>query len=131
VPGKVRKSCCINDRCHKVIVSNERYRIPNGQSKKDNTEKVATSKGCSRRRKTKQKHNTICVGHHYMQTNTYNVNKSLALLQTTGGKDKPNVVFVNHVKKSVRNSSNVLLCSRSVSQSCFYFIRIKILEISW
>jgi hypothetical protein len=26
--------------------------------------------GHTRRRKTKQKHNTICVGHHYMQTNT-------------------------------------------------------------
>ena len=28
----------------------------------DNPEKLAT-----RRRKTKQKHNTICVGHHYIQ----------------------------------------------------------------
>jgi hypothetical protein len=37
----------------------------------------------ARRRKTKQKHNTICVGHHYAQTNTNNVNK--LLLQTTGG----------------------------------------------
>jgi len=26
------------------------------------------------RRKTKQKHNTICVRHHYVQTNTNNVN---------------------------------------------------------
>jgi hypothetical protein len=26
--------------------------------------------------KTKQKHNTICVGHYYMQTNTNNVNKT-------------------------------------------------------
>ena len=42
----------------------------------DNPEKLAT-----RRRKTKQTHNKICVGHHYAQTNTYNVNK------TTGGKD--------------------------------------------
>ena len=24
----------------------------------------------------KQKHNTICVGHHYTQTNTNNVNKT-------------------------------------------------------
>ena len=28
----------------------------------------------------KQKHNTICVGHHYTQTNTNNVNKTWALL---------------------------------------------------
>jgi hypothetical protein len=26
-------------------------------------------------RKTKQKHNTICIGHHYAQANTNNVNK--------------------------------------------------------
>jgi len=28
----------------------------------------------TRRTQTKQKHNTICVGHHYTQTNTNNVN---------------------------------------------------------
>jgi hypothetical protein len=32
--------------------------------------------GYTRRRKTKQKHNKICVGHHYAQTNTNNVNKT-------------------------------------------------------
>jgi len=37
----------------------------------DNPEKQAT-----RRRKTKQKHNIICIEHHYMQTNTNNVNKT-------------------------------------------------------
>jgi hypothetical protein len=26
-------------------------------------------------RKTKQKHNTICIGQHYAQANTHNVNK--------------------------------------------------------
>jgi len=31
--------------------------------------------GYTIRRKTKQKHNTICVGHHYTQANTNNVNK--------------------------------------------------------
>jgi hypothetical protein len=30
----------------------------------------------TRRRKTKQKHNTICAGHHYPQTNTNNMNKT-------------------------------------------------------
>jgi hypothetical protein len=29
--------------------------------------------GYTRRRKTKQKHNTICVGHHSTQTNTNNM----------------------------------------------------------
>ena len=32
----------------------------------------------TRRRKTKQKHSTICVGHHYAQTN-----KTYTILQTT------------------------------------------------
>jgi hypothetical protein len=34
-------------------------------------------------RKTKQKQNTIFVEHHYMQTNTNNVNKTCTLLQTS------------------------------------------------
>ena len=32
--------------------------------------------GYTSRRKTKQKHNTMCVGHHYTETNTYNVDKT-------------------------------------------------------
>ena len=43
---------------------------------------------------TKQTHNTICVGHHYVQTYTNNVNKTWALIQTTGGTDEPNIVFM-------------------------------------
>ena len=35
----------------------------------------------TRQRQTKQKHNTICVGHHYAQTNTNSVNKTCALLR--------------------------------------------------
>jgi len=38
----------------------------------------------------KQKHNTICVEHHYTQTNRNNVNKTCILQQTTGGKDELN-----------------------------------------
>ena len=37
----------------------------------ENQEKLAT-----KRRKTKQKHNTICVGHHYTQANRNNLNKT-------------------------------------------------------
>ena len=48
--------------------------------------------GYTRRRKTKQKHNTICIGHHYAQTNANNVNKTGALLQTTEGKDESNII---------------------------------------
>jgi hypothetical protein len=47
-----------------------------------------------RREQTKQKHNTICVGHHYSQANTNNANKTWTLLQTTRGKDEPNTVLM-------------------------------------
>jgi hypothetical protein len=40
--------------------------------------------------KKKKTRNTICVGHHYVQTNTNNANKTLALLHKTGG----NIGFV-------------------------------------
>ena len=32
--------------------------------------------GYTRRRQTKEKHNIICAGHDYTQTNTNNVNKT-------------------------------------------------------
>jgi hypothetical protein len=40
--------------------------------------------GYTRRRKIKQKHSTIYVGYHYAKTNRNNVNKTWAILQTTG-----------------------------------------------
>ena len=68
-----------------MFALNKRQRIPNGQSKKDNPEKLATQGT-----QDEEKHNTMCVRHHYvyMQTNT---NKTRVLLQTTGGKDEPNI----------------------------------------
>ena len=45
----------------------------------DNPEKLATIE-YTRRKKTKQKHSTICVGRHYMQTNTNNVNKTFVVM---------------------------------------------------
>ena len=42
----------------------------------------------------KQKHNIIGVGLHYAQTNTNNVNKTWTLIQTTGGEDELNIVFI-------------------------------------
>ena len=56
----------------------------------DNPEKLAR-----RRRQTKLKHNTICVGHYYTQARTNNANKTRALLQTTGCKDQQNIVIGN------------------------------------
>jgi hypothetical protein len=40
----------------------------------DNPEKLATY-GTQDKEINKQNHNGICVGHHYAQTNTNNVNK--------------------------------------------------------
>ena len=54
----------------------------------DNPEKLATQ-GTH----YQENHNTICVGQHYTQTNTSNVNKTCGHMQTTGGKDEPNIVF--------------------------------------
>jgi hypothetical protein len=34
------------------------------------------------------------VGHHYTQTNTNNISKTSTILETTGGKDEPNIVFM-------------------------------------
>ena len=55
----------------------------------DNPEKLATSGT-----QNEEKHNTLCVVHHYAQANTTNVNKTCAFLQTTGGKHEPNIVFM-------------------------------------
>ena len=62
---------------YKYTLENTEMAIKNGQS-----------------RDTKQKKNTIYVGHHFTQTHTNNVNKTCALLQTTEGKDQPNIVIM-------------------------------------
>jgi len=46
-----------------------------GSIKKGKSRKTGNI-GYTRRGKAKQKHNTICVGYHYTQTNTNNVNKT-------------------------------------------------------
>jgi len=53
----------------------------------DNPEKLAT-----KRKQTKQKYNIICVAHHNTQANTNNINRTL--LQATGGKNEPIIVFM-------------------------------------
>jgi len=60
------------------MLENTEGAIKNGQSRETG------NIGYIWQRKTNQKHNKICVGHHYTQTN---INKTGALLQTTGGKD--------------------------------------------
>ena len=55
------------------LILNKRYRIQNGQSRE-----IGNTIGCTCTRCRKANHN-------YVQTNTNNVNKTWALLQTTGG----------------------------------------------
>ena len=74
---------------NKSTLENTEGAIKNGQSRETGNIPV----GYTRRRQAKHRHNTICVGHHYAQIKTNNVSKTWTLLQTTGGKDEPNIVF--------------------------------------
>ena len=58
------------------MLENTEGPIKNGQSRE------TVSIGYTRRGKAKQKHNTVCLGHHYTQTNTNNVDKTCVLLHT-------------------------------------------------
>ena len=84
----------------KLYHTNKCQRIPKGQSKMENTEKLATQT-----KKKNPKHNTLCVVHHYTLTNTNNVNKKRVLLQTTGGKDKPNIDFIRKSKRTSKQGT--------------------------
>ena len=57
----------------------------------DNPEKLATY---GTQDEDKEEKNTLCVGYHYTQTTTNNVNNTRALLQTTEGNDEPNIFFM-------------------------------------
>jgi len=60
--------------------------IKNGQSRETDNIGYTRRRQAQKTKTKKQKqhtHNTICDGHHYTQTNTHNVNKRWALLQTT------------------------------------------------
>jgi hypothetical protein len=52
------------------------YFVMNRRGNQKGQSRATDNIGYRRRRKTKQKHNTICVGHHYVQSNTNNVNKT-------------------------------------------------------
>jgi hypothetical protein len=60
------------------MLENTEWAIKKGQSTETG------NKGYIRRRKTKQRHNTICVGRHYAEANANNVNETRAFLYTTG-----------------------------------------------
>ena len=81
------------------------YRRGNKKGKSRETGNI----GCTRSRQTKQKHNTICVGHYYAQADTHYVGKTCALLQTTGGKDEPSFVFFCRNRNG--HDNNVATCN--------------------
>ena len=77
----------------------------------DTPEKLATL-DTEDEKQQKNKKNTIYVEHHYAQANTNNVNKTWALLQTTGCKDEPNIVLYgyyngHHVMRACRFKMNM------------------------
>ena len=73
----------------KETLENIEGAIKNGQSVE--TDNIVNTRHKTKTNKTKTQHN--CVGHHFTQTNTNNVNKTWVLLQTIGGKDEQNIVF--------------------------------------
>ena len=59
-------------------------------------------------------HTKICVEHHKMQKNTNNANKTRVLLQTTGGKDEPNIVSMRKPQRTLQHGTqNVKTHNRS------------------
>jgi len=73
------------------MLENTEGEFKNGQSRE-----TGNIRYTRRRQTNKAQHNRY--GHHYMQTSTNNVNKTWALLQTTGGKDESNIVLCGNGK---------------------------------
>ena len=91
-------------RLLQIIAREYRRGNQNGQSRE--TANIEYTRG----RKSKQKHNVICVGHHYAQTNTNNVNKTRALLQinTHYRNCKGDVILVtNYIGAEIRTTVNI------------------------
>jgi hypothetical protein len=73
-----------------------------GQSTMDNPEKLAAYDTQDEdKQKTQYGLNWI----QYTQANTNNVNKTLILLQTTGGKEGPNIDFVRKSQQTPQNGT--------------------------
>ena len=70
------------------MLENTEKLIKNGQSRETN------NIWYTKRRNTQQKYDTTRVGHHHMQANTNNTNKTCSLRQTAGGNREPIVVFM-------------------------------------
>ena len=90
----------------------------------DNPEKLVTD---GTQDEHKEKENTIYVGHHYAQANTNNVNKTLAL-QTTGGKDEPNIFFMRKLQRipqhETQNAKKHNTCTYRICTKLFFFFSV-------
>ena len=89
-------------------------------------------------KKNKTKHNTICITHHYTQASTNNVYKTWALLQTTWGKDEPDIVLCGnrngHHNTQLRTYRHIIGQHKNLTRLAvvvlinFVFIFIDVLE---
>ena len=66
------KNTTLSEQCQISIKisqkeENKRQRTPKGQSKTENPQKLTTN---DTQDEEEEKHNAICVGHHYVQTKT-------------------------------------------------------------
>jgi hypothetical protein len=68
-------------------------------------------------------HTKICVEHHKMQKNTNNANKTRVLLQTTGGKDEPNIVSMRKPQRTLRQFEWMNMSFTFTSSSLFLMVR--------
>ena len=89
--------------CIHFSVSTNIITIKVRENRRANPEILATQ-GTQDIRRTQTKQKIICVGRHYSQTNTNHVNKTCALLQTTGGKDERYDKAQNYTRNSANQS---------------------------
>ena len=84
-------------------MDNPKKRATQGTQDENRQSRDTGNIGYTRRKQTKQIHNTICVGHNNAQANTNNVNKTAALIEAIGGNDEPNI---DYMWKSSRTSQH-------------------------
>jgi len=81
--------------CFTQTSENTKGTIKNGQSR--DTGGIGYTK--HKMKTSKTENTTLCVGHHYTQTNTNDLNKTRTLLHITEGKDEANIVLCGNCSK--------------------------------
>ena len=98
------------------MLENTEGAIRRGQSKETG------NIGYTRQRKTKPKYKTICVRHHYMQTNTNNVNKTRAPPQTQTQAANATNAEVIKIKKEVEQAQDNLIQAQQTVVCLYFFL---------